>query len=148
MRGDAETPDQRHFIGQLVDAIPVVLGVQMLEGSKGACLGTAALLAVVLKENGIYTEAVRGTFGGEPHWWLESSTLRLDATRNQFDDGPLVAGKTEVGPHTATERFPAAWDEEQAILEFARMYGMPEIGASVGRSILAELRELATFAVL
>lgn len=147
-RGDVESPEQLHFISQLIEAVPMVLEFQMPDGSKGACLGTSALLAVVLRENGIYTEAVRGNFDGEAHWWLESPTLRLDATRSQFDDGPVFTAKAEAGPHEAEERWPGAWTEEQAIAEFARMYAMPDVGAAVGEAILAELRELATFASL
>jgi hypothetical protein len=147
-RGDVESPEQRHLIDQLVDAVPSVLEVQMLEGSRGACLGTSALLAVVFREHGIYTEAVHGTFDGHAHWWLESSTLLLDATRDQFDDGATVSDKTDASPHEALERWPAAWTEEQAVLEFARMYGIADIGAATGRTVLAELRELADTAAI
>lgn len=141
-----ESDAQRRFIELLVDAIPSVLEVQMLEGSKGACLGTSALLAVVLNERGIYTEAVRGRFGGEAHWWLESATLRLDPTRRQFDEGDLVTDRSESSPHEESERWPAVWTEKQALLEFSRMYAAPTIGAAVGEAILDELRELAIFA--
>lgn len=135
-----------HFMRQLAESVPMILELRMLDGSAGACLGTSAVLALVLKENGIETEVVRGEFDGEAHWWLEAEGLRVDATRSQFDAGPIVSPIDDDGPYVELDRFPSAWDEGQAIAEFARMYEAPATGAAVGKEILAELRELGNFA--
>lgn len=114
---------------------------QFLPGLEGACLGTCAMLAVTLKRYGVITDAVHGTYGGEAHWWLETHDLRIDPTRRQFGDGtmvePLLAGADS--PYVEELRMLARWTEEQAVLEFARMFVYRDIGMKHGREVLRRL---------
>ncbi len=122
---------------------------RIVPGCEGACLGTAAVLARVLADHGIATTAVCGSYDEYAHWWLETDTVRIDPTRGQFDDGPLVEllalddQRVEV-PYLAERRFPARWDYGQAVAEFARMFEYGDVGEAHGRAVLAELSAAVT----
>lgn len=106
---------------------------------EGACLGTSAILAVAFAEHDITTTAVRGTFDEWDHWWLETKTHRIDATRRQFDTGPLVQAFTDDGdevPYLRERSFPSGWNQDQAVEEFACMHTFYDIGTECGRRVL------------
>lgn len=120
---------------------------QVIPDCEGACLGTSALLAHILTTHGTPTTAVRGEYDEHPHWWLETDTHRIDATRTQFHDGqplvePLNSGSNET-PYLPDARFPARWTREQAITEFARMFELGHVGEMHGQRILHELEMTA-----
>lgn len=115
---------------------------QIIPDGEGACLGTSAILAYILRMRGIHTRAVCGRYDEHAHWWLETGTLRIDATRAQFDGRPLVDwldADREEDPYVMEREFPAAWSREQAVQEFARMFEYGDVGERHGLRILAAL---------
>ena len=129
----------------LTDLAAATAGIvsRELGSCSGACLGTSAVLAFVLGEYGIGTEAVSGTYRGESHWWLEADGLIIDPTRPQFDDGSpvLIAGEDDA--YAAGTRYASLWDEQEAMAEFARMFTVPSISITSGRAVLGEVRAIA-----
>ncbi|MEU8158083.1 hypothetical protein AB0B94_30890 [Micromonospora sp. NPDC048986] len=120
---------------------------QVIPDCEGACLGTSAVLAYVLGANGVSTRAVRGQYDEHPHWWLETTTTRIDATRQQFlDGGPLVEPLDSVrdeDPYVWDLSLPSDWTREQAVAEFARMFEYGDVGEQHGHRILAALEDAA-----
>lgn len=133
-------------IEDLAEATAELVG-QIVPDCEGACLGTSAILAYVLRGHGVEATAVCGAYDEYPHWWLETGELRIDATRGQFLDGrDLVESlipSADESPYLPERTFPAQWDREQAVAEFARMFEYGDIGEQHGRRILAELERVA-----
>lgn len=116
---------------------------------EGACLGTSAVLARVLVDQGEPVTLVRGTYDEHAHWWLLTARLRLDATRRQFSlTEPFVevlaadAARDEI-PYVVEETFPARWTHEEAAIEFARMFTYHDVGLQHGRRLLRSLGNFA-----
>lgn len=133
-------------IRDLTDTAADIVG-QIIPDCEGACLGTSAILAYVLRNHGVKTIAVRGSYNGNAHWWLETDGLRIDATRSQFRDGlPLVESPCHGrrrDPYVAERGFPSKWDREQAVAEFTRMFEFTNEGDAHGRRVLADLEAAA-----
>jgi hypothetical protein len=114
------------FVTELTEFLSEVIH-ETLDDVEGTCLGASAILAAVLDEHGILTWAIHGAIHGacmdEPHWWLATTNLRLDPTRGQFDDGPLVTSLSDDHhPYRAEDSRPALWTMDQARSEVVRMF--------------------------
>jgi hypothetical protein len=119
---------------------------QLIPDGEGACLGASAVVARVLADHGIETEAVQGAYDGYAHWWLTAGQLRIDVTRAQFDSRPIIEdiGGTVSGcPYSVERSLPARWTNIQAIAEFGRMFEYVDVGLARGRSFLMELSQYA-----
>jgi len=106
------------------------------------CVLCAAVLGFVLTRR-LHTpgvEVVRGLYLDEPHWWIEMAGERLDATRGQFDSGPLVSPADEDGFYAPQERWPAQWTFDQVFMEAHRAFADP-IEAVAAADILLEALE-------
>jgi hypothetical protein len=83
--------------------------------------------------------AVCGDYKGNAHWWVRSGNLRLDATRNQFDSGPMIAPvDTYHGYHVESE-FPPGWTREHVILECRRAFYFAGAADQFGEQLLRML---------
>lgn len=132
------------WLAELTEAAGDIV-TTLLGDCDGACLGTSAVLAYVLADHGVSTDAVRGTYRGQAHWWLETGTHRLDPTRRQFDERPAVSAVDhDEDLYLPASRSLARWTREQAVTEFARMFVMPLVGARQGRALLSELAALSS----
>ena len=123
----------------------IVTGV--LPSLDGACLGASAMLARALSDLGVPCVAVYGTYRGRAHWWVHTQTLRLDATRHQFEPRPLVTPVADQGVYAVERTFPPRWTHEQAVQEFARMFADPAAGLLLGRRVLDQVTAAAHAAV-
>lgn len=141
-------PLSREFISLFAEEAASVVG-EIVPDCEGACLGTSAVIACVLADLGVATTAVRGTYDEHDHWWLETTDLRIDATRSQFSIGAdlveVIADdvRRDEVPYVPERTFPAAWNHDQALEEFARMFEFYDVGIAHGRRALHHLTNFA-----
>lgn len=147
MTATVSTEQRVSFIQSVAEHAACLID-QLIPNGEGACLGASAAVARVLDDHGIETVAVRGTYEGHDHWWLAAAGhLRIDVTRAQFDQRPIVesieGATANESPYSVVRFFLARWTHGQAIAEFGRMFECVDVGEAWGRSFLMELSQYA-----
>lgn len=115
----------------LYRAVPTVWDVscRVSPNAEDMCLVAAAVLSHHIRHvTSVQLDAVRGTFAGEAHWWLEHAGVVIDPTVTQFGDRhtdryiglPMFTeAKTvydELMPYRPERRFTSEWNTRELVV--------------------------------